>query len=225
MISALKRRDQKEIEELETNVHLKNDSSLSLPGRQSGSKEWRIARAEWGSDEHNSPTGSSCPPRKCVDDHVTSIHSAFSLLVSHLSEEGVSNNEAARTLKVLKGLLLDLRASPYKERKGFLDSQGSPFFTGITPPLGNMLEALSLKADVLPDGGASVSLAGVPVLTALALPVALDVIEEIINRPVTGSSPAADSSLRFSKSNRISSGMVLASGEELPFGIVSCNSS
>ncbi|CAA6668708.1 unnamed protein product [Spirodela intermedia] len=219
MISALKHRDQKEMEELETNVHLKNDSSLSLPGRQSGAKEWRIARAEWGSDEQNSPTGSSCPPRKCVDNHVTTICSAFSLLVSHLSKEEVSKLEAARILKALKQLLLDLRASPFKQRKAFLDSQGSPFFRGIVPPLSNLLEAISLKGDVLPDGRVSVYLAGDPVLTALALPVALDVIEEMVNQPVTSSNPGTDSFLRFSKSNRISSGMVLASGEELPFGI------
>ncbi|CAA7405601.1 unnamed protein product [Spirodela intermedia] len=219
MISALKHRDQKEMEELETNVHLKNDSSLSLPGRQSGAKEWRIARAEWGSDEQNSPTGSSCPPRKCADNHVTTICSAFSLLVSHLSKEEVSKLEAARILKALKQLLLDLRASPFKQRKAFLDSQGSPFFRRIVPPLSNLLEAISLKGYVLPDGRVSVSLAGDPVLTALALPVALDVIEEMVNQPVTSSNPGTDSFLRFSKSNRISSGMVLASGEELPFGI------
>ncbi|XP_078432599.1 peptide-N-glycanase 1 isoform X2 [Wolffia australiana] len=162
--STLKIRDERETEELETNVHIPVGDSLSLPGRQSGSKEWRMARAELGSSDQNN--SEQRHKDEYVDSHVTRIHAAFSHLTSRISKEGV---------KAIKKLLEDLRASPFRERTAVLESQGIPH-------LGDLLEAISLKGSVRPDGRVSVGLAGDPVLTSLALPVALDVVEKIINK-------------------------------------------
>ncbi|MQM22608.1 hypothetical protein Taro_055662 [Colocasia esculenta] len=219
VMSMLEHRDRTEVEELETNVYLQDDASLSLPGRQSGAKEWRIARSELGSDEKNSLSSSSCPIRKCFDDHVTRIYTAFSLLLLHLSEQGTSNSEAVQILEAVGRLLLDLKTSSFKQRKAFLDSSGSPFFKEIVPTISTVLDAMSLKGVILPDHRLSVSLSGDPIQTALALPVASDVVEEIIDKKFYSSNSADNSLLCFSKFNRISSGTVLASGEELPFGI------
>uniref|UniRef100_A0A1D1XNE9 Peptide-N(4)-(N-acetyl-beta-glucosaminyl)asparagine amidase n=1 Tax=Anthurium amnicola TaxID=1678845 RepID=A0A1D1XNE9_9ARAE len=218
VMSMLEHRDQKEVKELDMNVHIHDEASQSLPGRQSGSKEWRIARAEFVSDENNSLSSSSCPVRKCIDHHVTSIYTAFSFL-SNFSKEGITKSEAVQNLETIKRLLLDLRASSFKLRKAFLDSNGSPFFKKIVPTLSKILDAISLKGEILSDDRLFVSLAGDPVQTALALPVALGAIEEIINKNITSNDSASNSLICFAKSNRISSGTVLASGEELPFGI------
>ena len=207
-ISTLQLRDKRETEELETFMHVKTDSSFSLPGRQSGSREWRIARSEWSPQEENLATMSPSPPRKCVDNHVTDIYSAVSLFISHLSKK----KEAAGILTVIKKVLLDLRTCPFKERKAILDSHETFFLSR------NLFEAISLQGNILPDSRVSISLAGDPVLTAVALPVALDVIEEIMNEY---ENLGTDSFLRFSGYNRIASGLVMASGEELPSGIVS----
>ncbi|XP_068656339.1 peptide-N(4)-(N-acetyl-beta-glucosaminyl)asparagine amidase isoform X2 [Aristolochia californica] len=109
-VSMLEKHDRKEAKELEEDLHLPEDASILLPGRQSGAQEWRIARSELGD----------------------------------------------------------------------------------------------------------------PVETSLSLPVAFDVLEELIdnlnNYNDFGREPLSRPLLKF---NRITSGSVLASGEELPFGIAS----
>jgi len=64
-LSMLEHHNKKETEELEGEVHREIDNSLSLPGRQSGAIEWRIARSELGSNWNNSLSCSSCPVRMC----------------------------------------------------------------------------------------------------------------------------------------------------------------
>ncbi|XP_020589550.1 peptide-N(4)-(N-acetyl-beta-glucosaminyl)asparagine amidase [Phalaenopsis equestris] len=210
-------RDMKELEELESGLHNMVDSSLYLPGRQSGDVEWRMARHELGSNEQNSLSFSLCPVRKCIDTHVTSIYNAFALLLSFQHENAISKDEAIEALQMLKSLFLDLRAAPFKERKTFLSStlrlsEEVMFF------LEELFTAVSLKDQMGSDGRLCVALANDPVQTSLALPVALDVVDEIIENfgiEVHCGKVAS----QFPRFDRISSGFVLASGEELPFGI------
>ena len=65
-------------------------------------------------------------------------------------------------------------------------------------------------------------LVGHPVKASLALPVALDALNDVIQSLAKSTSIGKDSlSLPLLRLNRLHSGSVLASGEELPFGIVS----
>jgi len=78
-----------------------------------------------------------------------------------------------------------------------------------------LLASVSLKRELENDGRACVCLAGDPVQTSLALPVAQDAVDEIIdnlNSDIYFGKHVTD----FPKANRLSSGSVLASGEELP---------
>ncbi|KAL0928102.1 hypothetical protein M5K25_002342 [Dendrobium thyrsiflorum] len=211
----LEHRDMKELEELESGLHTQVDSSLSLPGRQSGDVEWRMARRELGSNEQNSPSISSCPVRKCVDVHVTNIYNAFALLLSLQYENAISKGEAISALQTLKSLFVDLRAAPFKVRKAFLSST-LRLSEEVLFCLKELCTALSLKDQFGSDGRLCVSLADDPVQTSLALPVALDLVDEIIeNFDILCGKDAP----QFPTFDRISSGFVLASGEELPVGI------
>lgn len=220
VLSVLEDRDEKERQALERDLHSKEDASISLPGRQSGDKEWRKLRSELGSD---SLSCSSCPVRVCIDEHVSRIHEAFLPLLSYFVKEELSQSRALEVLGILKGILMDLQKSPFKTRRTSLDSGLSinqSFVHQLLPSLDDLLKALSLTSKVDSDGRIDVCLAGNPVHTSLALPVALDAFDDAIHNIKNCGHLNKDSlSLPLLKSNRIHSGSVLASGEEIPVGI------
>ncbi|XP_011005718.1 PREDICTED: peptide-N(4)-(N-acetyl-beta-glucosaminyl)asparagine amidase-like [Populus euphratica] len=83
-----------------------------------------------------------------------------------------------------------------------------------------LINALSLKSEIDTDGKVDICLAGDPVTTSLGLPVVLDALDDLINVLNTFDNISKVSlSWPLIKLNRIHSGSVLASGEELPFGI------
>ncbi|CAK7340939.1 unnamed protein product [Dovyalis caffra] len=216
IVSVLEDRDKSESEELERFLYSTDDSSVSLPGRQSGDKEWRIARSEIGSDEHCSLSCTSCPVRVCVDEHVTKIYNAFSPLLSRCVNHSLSKSRIIEILKMFKGILVELRNSPYKTRRASIN----PFMLHLLPYFDELLNALSLKSEIDTDGKVDIGLAGYPVNTALALPVVLDALDDLIQGLNNHYNVSRDSlSWPLIKLNRIHSGSVLASGEELPFGI------
>ncbi|KAF8390849.1 hypothetical protein HHK36_023148 [Tetracentron sinense] len=223
-LSILEVRDRTEAEVLERDLHSRDDASKSLPGRQSGAKEWRIARSELSSDENNSLSCSSCPVRICVDDHVTSIYNAFCPLLSQFVENGLSRSGAFEVLKMVKRVLLDLQSTSFRVRKASINSglNASQFSVDqIMPAIAELLDAVSLKSELKPDGRVNICLAGDPVKTSIALPVVLDALDDVIfNLNSSDKFDRNSLSLPLLKLNRISSGSVLASGEELPFGIV-----
>lgn len=217
-------RDRQEAEELEKEIHAQDDSSISLPGRQSGAREWRIARSELGSNE-TSLSSSACPVRLCVDDHVGNISNAFSILVSEIVVNGISKAAAIKILEALKMLLLDLRSTSFRVRNVALnEGLDHPLFSfhQIMPPIDGLLNSLSLKRIMETGGRMIICLAGDPVRTSIALPVALDTLDDTIYNINHVQSLGRESLyLPLLKFNRICSGSVLASGEELPIGIVS----
>lgn len=222
----LERRDRNEQEELERNLHSPDDASVSLPGRQSGNREWRILRSEFGSDENSSVSSSSCPVRKCVDDHVTNIYDSFLPILTQIIDNALPVARAIEVLEMIKGVLVDLKNAPFKTRKArlTLDSDSSSSsVVQFLPALGGLLLALSLKSEKdSDDKNVTICLDGKPTKTALALPVALDALKELVTDLRKCQNLNKDSlSFPFLKQNRICSGSVLASGEELPFGIVS----
>ncbi|KAM7278541.1 hypothetical protein ACFE04_005675 [Oxalis oulophora] len=218
-LSLSEQRDRNEKEELERNLHTNEVSSISLPGRQTGDLSWRILRGETGSGSNNaSLSTSSCPIRLCVDEHVTRIYNSFSPILSHFVEISISKSEAVEVLQIIKNLLVDLRNSPYKTRRAYLKLSST--HAQLLPCFSELLAALSLKSESSRDESIKICLAGDPVKTSLALPVILDALDETILNIRKYDSLYKDLlSLPLLKLNRIHSGSVLASGEELPFGI------
>jgi len=220
LISIIQARDMEENEELERSLHANDDESLSLPGRRSGNEEWRKSRLEIGSDELSS---SKCPVRLCIDEHVTRIYNAFHAVLDHFVGEELTKSEAVEVLRITKGILLDLHNSPYKNRRTSINSVlNKPKFQKLFPSFDDLLGALSLEKKVNTDGTVEIGLVADPVVTSLALPVALDALDDMIYNLDKCENYGKDMFLLpLPKLNRIHSGSVLASSEELPFGIVS----
>ncbi|XP_060218163.1 peptide-N(4)-(N-acetyl-beta-glucosaminyl)asparagine amidase isoform X2 [Lycium barbarum] len=226
VISALEERDRTEIDVIERELYCKDDASVSLPGRLSGDKEWRIARSEFVSDEKNSLSSSSCPFRRCIDDHVTKIYSDFSPVLSKLIEYSPSKKVAAEILEIFRKILVDLKNSPFRTRRTSVNSVSSSsgdIFNKMLASFGQLFDALSLKTELGANGSIDICLASDPVKTSIALPVVFHALDDVIYN--IGQCARLDSrslSWPLLKLNRLCSGLVLASGEELPFGIATC---
>lgn len=223
MLLKLYERDKSEAEELERSLFSKDDASISLPGRQSGDKEWRISRSEFGSDEHCSLSSSSCPVRKCVDQHVTEIYNAFYPIICQLVEEASDKLSATEILETFKRTLVPLKNSPFKTRKTTINAVSTTSrLSRMLPSFSQLFDALSLKTELGVDGTIAIYLASDPVKTSLSLPVVFHALDDLILN-LNGCEKLNKESLTWPllKLNRICSGFVLASGEELPFGIVS----
>ncbi|XVF06299.1 hypothetical protein REPUB_Repub06bG0035200 [Reevesia pubescens] len=220
VLSALEERDNIEREALEIDLHSTDDASISLPGRQSGDKQWRIARSEFGTDSLSS---SSCPVRICRDEHVTRIYNAFSAILHKFVEDSLIISKGIEVLKIFRATVIDLKKLPYKKRRASLKSNsivGTSLVRQLLPSFNELLNALSLNSELDTNGIVSVFLAGDPVKTALALPVALHALDELISDLSKSNNLSKDSlSFPLLRLNRICSGAVLASGEELPTGI------
>ncbi|XP_048324055.1 peptide-N(4)-(N-acetyl-beta-glucosaminyl)asparagine amidase isoform X1 [Ziziphus jujuba] len=223
VLSILDDRDEKERQALEEDLHSTDDSSISLPGRQSGDKQWRKSRLEFGSDENCSLSCSSCPVRVCVDEHVTRINDAFLPILSRFVAENLPQSRAIQVLEILKGVILDLQNSSFRNRKASIDlylNSSEPLLPQLVSSFDELLSSLSLSHKVGTDGRVDICLAGNPVKTSIGLPVALDALDDTIHNLKNCNNFSKDSlSLPLLKLNRIHSGLVLASGEEIPFGI------
>ncbi|KAJ1413898.1 Rad4/PNGase transglutaminase-like fold [Sesbania bispinosa] len=217
-LSIIEARDMEENQQLERSLHSEDDESLSLPGRKSGNEEWRKSRSEIGSDNLSS---SACPVRLCVDEHVTRIYNAFRPVLYQFIQEELTKSEAVEVLGITKGILLDLCNSPFKTRRTSIDSVlNNPKFQKLLPSFNDLLDALSLEKKVNTNGRVEICLAGNPVLTSLALPVVLDALDDMIYNLNKCENYGKDMfKLPLLKLNRLHSGSVIASAEELPFGI------
>ncbi|KAL7234794.1 hypothetical protein ACSBR1_018283 [Camellia fascicularis] len=224
VISALEEQDRNEAEALERELHSKDDASISLPGRQSGDKEWRMSRSEFGSDEICSPSSSCCPARKCIDEHVTKIYNAFCPIISQFVEKSCSKSRAVEVLLFFKQMLINLKNSPFRMRRTSINpvSNGAQhLFLQMLPSFGQLFDALSLKSELDASGRVDIYLAADPVRTSIALPVLFHALDDVIhNVNMCNNFNKNSLSWPLQKLNRIYSGLVLASGEELPFGIV-----
>lgn len=222
--SELEERDNKEADALEKDLYSKDDSFISLPGRLSGDKEWRLLRSEIGPNGISSLSTSSCPVRECIDEHVTKIYNAFYPLIVHMVDQSYSKSKTVEILNIIKRILANIKKSPFRKRKTSIDlasSDAKHFASQTLPHLGDLFDALSLKSETDPIGKVDVCLAADPVKTALALPVVFHALDDVIQN-VNRSDKFNRGSLAWPllKLNRLCSGSVLASSEELPFGIV-----
>jgi peptide-N4-(N-acetyl-beta-glucosaminyl)asparagine amidase len=220
LLSIIEARDIEENQQIERSLHSEDDESLSLPGRRSGNEQWRKSRSEIGSDNLSS---SACPVRLCVDEHVTKIYNAFRPVLHQFIAEEVTKTEAVEVLGITKRILLDLSSSPFKSRRASIDSVlSNPKFQKLLPSFDDLLDALSLEKKVNTDGRVEICSVGNPVVTSLALPVALDAIDDMVHNLNNCENYGKDMFLLpLLKLNRLHSGSVVASAEELPLGIVS----
>nr|AFK46024.1 unknown [Lotus japonicus] len=208
-----------ENQQLERSLHSEDEESLTLPGRRSGNEEWRKSRSEIGSDNLSSST---CPVRLCVDEHVTKIYNAFHPFLYQFIGDELTRSEAVEVLEITKGIILDLSNSPFKKRRTSIDLVlNNSKFQKLLPSFGDLLDALSLEKIVNADGKVEICLAGNPILTSLALPVVLDALDDLIYNLKKSEKYGKNMFLLpLLKLNRLHSGSVIASAEELPFGIV-----
>lgn len=222
LISRLEERDRNEIEAFERNLHSKDDGAVSLPGRLSGDKQWRISRSEYGAGEDSTLSSSSCPVRMCVDEHVTNIYNAMVVVLSQFVGTSLSVDRVIDVLKVFQKILMDLKEAPFRFRRTSIKSSDNPqpSLYELMPTFDELLHALHLRRELDESGEMDVQLAGDPVRAALALPVAVDAVDDVVRSLDKCASIGEDSlCLLLVRLNRIHSGSVLASGEELPFGI------
>lgn len=214
-LSVIENREKEESEELRKSAYLQVETALSLPGRLSGSVEWRKARSELG--QADSLSCSSCPIRKCVDGHVSNIYDALSAFLSHFFDKKIPKERIIEAFEALKTLMLTLKSSNFKSRSATLDQKAHHLFEEIFPSIERLLSAISLKAELGTAGYQSVTVSGNPVHSSLALPVALDAVNEILSNYKNNTFFTEGN--HFPRGNRVCSGSVLASREQLPIGI------
>jgi peptide-N4-(N-acetyl-beta-glucosaminyl)asparagine amidase len=171
------------------------------------------ARSELG--QADSISCSSCPVRKYADGHVSEIYGALSVIRSHLYANKIPREKIIEVFDMLKTLILNLKGTNFKSRRATL-GKTHQVFEEIFPSIERLFSAISLKAELGTDGHRFVTVVGNPIYSSLALPVALDAVDGILsnyrNYITKGN--------QFPRTNRLCSGSVLASREQLPIGIV-----
>ncbi|KQK16125.1 peptide-N(4)-(N-acetyl-beta-glucosaminyl)asparagine amidase [Brachypodium distachyon] len=214
-LTFLETRDKKESEELSKATYLEVDTTISLPGRQSGSVEWRTVRSELG--QIDTLTCSSCPVRRCVDAHVSKIYDALSAILSHFNDRQIPKERIIEVFNTMKSLMQNLKDAHFKSRRVILDQKLQQTFEEISPSMEMLLSALSLKPELGTNGERSVATVGNPIHTSLTLPVALDAVDEILSNYKNNIFYAKGH--HFPRGDRLCSGSILASSEQLPTGI------
>ncbi|KAI5057760.1 hypothetical protein GOP47_0027775 [Adiantum capillus-veneris] len=197
--------------------------SDALPGRLTGSKEWREARGELGSSTVAVHT--TCPKRPCVDHFVSQVFLALGELdVTCLKGPSMLRG----TLEDLLSTLKKLQNAPYKSRQARFSLNSahiSPLLEKFveTNSLKQLTKALGLIVTQESHNDELVLSTQTPVDTALALPVAIENLENIIDSAI--SREDSDTLLKqlalFAKNERLSGTSAEASGEAPPLGIAS----
>jgi peptide-N4-(N-acetyl-beta-glucosaminyl)asparagine amidase len=224
--ASLENRDKRDLDEIERSNH-PEEFSCSLPGRQSGSKEWRISRAELGADNNINMSSEhySCPFRICIDDHVGKIYKSFGLILCQCIDRVKSIPRVMDELKALQNFLLELSATPFRTRKITIDSKSNMLALSEvleSDAYKSLFQSLSLKNCLDETGKRFVCLGGEPVMTSLALPVAVDILKEMVNDAGSDKNLTDNPAVKvFSNCTRVCFGSVQASGEQVPLGIVS----
>lgn len=223
-LAALENRDKRELDEIERSNY-PEEFLCSLPGRQSGSKEWRISRAELGANSNiNMPSQHySCPFRICIDGHIGKIYKSFGLILYQCIDHVKPITRVMDELKGLQKFLVELSATPFRTRKITIDSTSNMLALSEvlkSNAYESLFQSLSLKSCLDENGKGFVCLGGEPVMTSLALPVAVDILQEMVNNAGSDKSLTDDPAVKvFANCTRVCFGSVQASGEQLPLGI------
>ena len=179
VISMLEEHHKLENETLERDLHSKADVAVSLPRRLSGDKQWRISRSKYPGRDGLSC--SSCPVRLCVDENVSNIYDALGLTLSQFVESSFSISSVIDALKTLRRILIVFQKCSFKSRKTINSSLVlQPSLHNLLPIFGELLDILQLKCQLDTKNEVFVHLVGHPVKASLALPVALDALNDVI---------------------------------------------
>lgn len=203
-LEILRIRDNQERDELAASDEASSSPS-PLPGRQSGSQQWRMLRGEIG---NNSTSVERIPIRTCVDEHVKEIMLALGELLK--------SREPTRVTRLWVKVLQKLQSQPYKMRREFFGT-GAWLKDECSSPL---LQAVGLQRDVQETGRVLIQIGGNPVKTALALPVAIEQLDNL-NQELERNGESNVDRRMFSQWRRLSGGTACASGEELPIEVAS----
>uniref|UniRef100_A0A0C9S6D2 Peptide-N(4)-(N-acetyl-beta-glucosaminyl)asparagine amidase n=1 Tax=Wollemia nobilis TaxID=56998 RepID=A0A0C9S6D2_9CONI len=222
--ASLEKRDKQELEEIEKDTYGSEELPCSLPGRQSGAKVWRIARGELGVDHNMSLKSHLCPIRTCIDDHVGKIYKSIGLILRQCIDDTISMSRVVDEMEALQMFISKVKATPFRTRKMMVDStcNGLDFCKVIQSiSYQQLLQTLGLRSCSDETGKLFVCLAQEPVKTCLALPVACEILEELVKNEDLKKAPAHNETIKlFASCRRICCGSVQASGEQLPSGIV-----
>ncbi|CAM8997590.1 unnamed protein product [Rhodiola kirilowii] len=140
LLSILSDRDRIEMGELERSFCSIDDSAISLPGRQSGDKEWRVSRAEVDVNDDRSLSSTSCPVRKCIDEHVSRIYNAFYHAVSQFVDNSISKSRVLEILEAgssINQLLDSVSLKSLLQEDGTMDIYlaADPVITSLSLPV------------------------------------------------------------------------------------------
>lgn len=222
-LEQLRVRDEKEADELSKFQHKYEGALEELPGRLTGTEEWRKARGELGSSTMPLESeNNASPKRPCVDHHVSKVFMALGELIT-ICRKDSSLHMSSGVLEALLYMLKKLRKAPYKTRKVqiSLQSEASALVAAFdTDMLQQLFQALGL-AQTGNDSGEIYFSSINSIDTALALPVVLENLESMIG--ATKKSKGLDSVLDrltfLAENERLSGAWTQASGEEKPLGI------
>ncbi|CAL5409207.1 unnamed protein product [Camellia sinensis] len=139
-------------------------------------------------------------------------------------QSGDKECPAVEVLLFFKQMLINLKNSPFRTRRTSINpvSNGAQhLFLQMLPSFDQLFDALSLKSELDASGRVDIYLVADPVRTSIALPVLFHALDDVIhNVNMCNNFNKNSLSWPLQKLNRIYSGLVLASGEELSFGIV-----
>ncbi|KAF9611952.1 hypothetical protein IFM89_037172 [Coptis chinensis] len=193
-----------------TSEKLKDLTDVSLPGRQSGAKEWRITRSEWVLIRMIPTVVLHAQSVDVWTSMLVAVTGHFILCFRSSSTKAFSNSDIITILGGVKRLLGDLSKTSFRVRRSSIDSNSISSKLSVhemMPSLAELLVTLSLKTELEINGKLNIWLAGDPVKTSIALPIALDILDEIIGDLNYGGNLTKDSlSLPLLKSDRLSSG-------------------
>ncbi|XP_024533331.1 peptide-N(4)-(N-acetyl-beta-glucosaminyl)asparagine amidase [Selaginella moellendorffii] len=174
-LDILEQRDRQEAEEL-SGAQASPETDQHLPGRQSGSKEWREARGEMGV-QHIESDRSFCPARLCADEHVGKIYHAIGPLCSQ------ERSTAEKELALLHDLLIKLKRQPFRARSAKLESTDETQLNFLQSKGGAAwLDGIGMKQASDGRGGMQVTLKEPPGKAALALATALENVEKVTKK-------------------------------------------
>jgi len=166
----------------------------------------------------------SCPFRICIDDHIGKIYKSFGLILYQCIDHVKSITRVMDELKGLQKFLVELSATPFRTWKITIDSKSNMLALSEvlkSNAYESLFQSLSLKSCLDENGKGFVCLGGEPVMTSLALPVAVDILQEMVNNTGSDKYLTDDPAVKaFANCTRVCFRLVQASGEQLPLGIV-----
>ena len=205
--------------------HQDHNESLVLPGRLTGTEEWRKTRGEFGSSSSSFGSESNArPKRACVDNHVSKVFRGLGEL-SSFCESHPSTNALNGMLETLLTIFKQLKEVPYRMRKKrvALQSCASIVLNAFdTNMMQQIFHALALNLSCNLDTKEIYISSSDPIDTALTLPVIMENLNTMVEaiKKASQNDVVLNRLAFLAKNERLCGAWTQASGEESPLGIV-----